>query len=306
MTRKELDRIIFKFNKGIASDKEKQLLESLERKAEKDLEKNIFSDDSHESQVKDSIYSKINPVSKKQKPRYSWAIAASFLLLIGLSGYYFLNHTSKIETVLVYNDEASPKVINLPDGTTVTLNTESKLFYNSDFNERLRNVSLQGEGYFKVSKNADKPFTVTSGTLSTTVLGTEFNVKEGDDTIQVTLVEGAVKVYYDKDTLNLEPDHQATFEKNTRNLRRKTVNSNLYNLWMKNQIVLNDISMEELGIVLYSIYGYILNPTHHDISQKRLSIAFNKNEGIDKIIERINYQEEVELTKKPNNMIEIK
>lgn len=87
--------------------------------------------------------------------------------------------------------------VTLPDGTRVTLNAESALRYGPEFaNERQRSVTLEGEGYFKVTKDAEHPFTVSAEGMDVRVLGTQFNINAYDTEANVclTLDEGKVKV----------------------------------------------------------------------------------------------------------------
>lgn len=85
--------------------------------------------------------------------------------------------------------------VTLSDGTEVWLNAGSRLTYPNRFTDGGRTVELEGEAYFRVAKDAARPFTVKSGPLSTRVLGTEFNVRRyaSSDT-HVTLLEGSVEV----------------------------------------------------------------------------------------------------------------
>jgi transmembrane sensor len=113
--------------------------------------------------------------------------------------------------------------IVLPDGSTVWLNAGSKIKYMSVFNKDNREIQLSGEGYFKVTKNADLPFDVKTGDLSIQALGTEFNVKSYDDEdiIETTLVEGKIAIYQDrkqKGSVYLEPHQQALYVKFNKNL----------------------------------------------------------------------------------------
>lgn len=87
------------------------------------------------------------------------------------------------------------KKIKLSDGTEVWLNADTRLTYPERFDGPERVVCLEGEAYFKVSKDKDHPFIVELGELSTHVLGTEFNVKgySGEAPV-VTLVSGKVKL----------------------------------------------------------------------------------------------------------------
>ena len=84
----------------------------------------------------------------------------------------------------------------LPDGSQVWLNSESKLSYNSKFNDSTREVTLEGEAYFDVVKDKKHPFIVKTSAISIRVLGTAFNVKsyQQDPTIETTLVRGMIEV----------------------------------------------------------------------------------------------------------------
>ena len=83
----------------------------------------------------------------------------------------------------------------LSEGTEVFLNSDSRLAYPTVFKGKERVVSLEGEAYFKVAKDAAHPFIVKSGNLQIRVLGTEFNVRSYSPTdVRVTLITGKVAV----------------------------------------------------------------------------------------------------------------
>lgn len=86
--------------------------------------------------------------------------------------------------------------ISLPDGSTVWLNAGSKLVYDKNFDSKLREVSLTGEGYFDVVKNPDKPFIIHAGKVDIKVLGTLFNVKSypGEKSTEASLIRGSIEV----------------------------------------------------------------------------------------------------------------
>ncbi len=86
--------------------------------------------------------------------------------------------------------------VTLPDGTKVWLNSASSLTYPTKFSNNERKVTLTGEGYFEVAKNAKAPFTVITEDQSITVLGTHFNVRSygRKSATQTTLLEGSVRV----------------------------------------------------------------------------------------------------------------
>jgi ferric-dicitrate binding protein FerR (iron transport regulator) len=82
------------------------------------------------------------------------------------------------------------------DGTTVTLNAGSKLTFDNSYGIDDRVVTLEGEGFFTVAKDTERPFIVKTSHLNVLALGTSFNIKaySNDKTIETTLVEGSVKI----------------------------------------------------------------------------------------------------------------
>lgn len=122
---------------------------------------------------------------------------------------------NKPEGGLAYNELKTPRGghfrLQLSDGTTVWMNAGSSLKYPAAFAGTERAVELSGEAYFEVAKNAASPFHVTAGGIKILVLGTHFNIKAYADeqTINTTLLQGAVKVTGRKGSSTLRPGEQA-------------------------------------------------------------------------------------------------
>jgi transmembrane sensor len=118
---------------------------------------------------------------------------------------------------LMYNTIATPRAgqyeIELPDGTKVWLNAETKLRYPVQFNAGERRVELTGEAYFEVAHNEALPFKVVTAEQTVTVLGTHFNIKgyADENTIATTLLEGSVSIVnkLSKQSKILAPGKQA-------------------------------------------------------------------------------------------------
>jgi transmembrane sensor len=111
--------------------------------------------------------------------------------------------------------------ITLPDGSQVQLNAGSVIRYSSDFNVCNRNVSIEGEAYFKVAKNKELPLIVSADNVKIRAVGTEFNVKAYKDegTVETTLIEGKVEITKTSKNeaqttkLNLDVNQKAVFIK---------------------------------------------------------------------------------------------
>jgi transmembrane sensor len=115
----------------------------------------------------------------------------------------------------------------LPDGSVVNLNSGSSLTYSiSNFDSVNRSVFLIGEGFFNVTKNAERPFYVNTHGMKLKVLGTTFNVKAypDDNTEEATLVTGKIEIFASTDKIEsgkpivLKPNQMAIFDKSKNNL----------------------------------------------------------------------------------------
>lgn len=114
----------------------------------------------------------------------------------------------------VYNTLSTPRggqyKVVLSDGTKIWLNSASSLEYPVAFSEATRTVKIDGEGYFEIAPDAEKPFIVEVGKLKVTVLGTTFDVNSYEDNnIRTTLVSGAVNVKDGENSVLLKPGEAA-------------------------------------------------------------------------------------------------
>lgn len=137
----------------------------------------------------------------------------------------------------------------LSDQTKVYLNAGSRLRFPVQFGKGKREVELEGEAYFKVSKDSLHPFVVrVTDRLEVEVLGTEFNITAypEDLTIATTLNTGAVRVSDGEHQLRLHPDQQAVFFKNSGDMECRDVDAWVYSAWTEGRIVLRNVTLEEL------------------------------------------------------------
>jgi hypothetical protein len=154
------------------------------------------------------------------------SVAAILVLVLVVSGLtaYFMNERQEVEKHLFsYSEIVAPlgakTQVVLPDSTVVWLNAGSKLTYSANFNLDNRLVELEGEGYFQVAKNNDKPFVVDAFGFLVEGGETEFNVKAYKDepTIEAILVEGKVWLNHRTETItsdvSLGRKYKATFYK---------------------------------------------------------------------------------------------
>jgi transmembrane sensor len=135
----------------------------------------------------------------------SIGIAASLLLILGVYWLFLKEDVSPIykqltqekQLIETINNTPKPMLVLLQDGSSIMLESDSRLSYPKVFNEDKREVFLDGEAFFEVSKNPQKPFYVYANEIVTKVIGTSFTIKsvKNQKTINVKVNTGKVSVY---------------------------------------------------------------------------------------------------------------
>jgi transmembrane sensor len=153
-------------------------------------------------------------------------IAALVIILLSLGGilnYVMFNMSeNNVQYCITHSPLGSKSELTLPDGTKISLNAGSTLRYPANFMKGTREVFLEGEAYFNVTKMKDRLFVVLTSDVKIKVYGTQFNVKSYPDEnqIQTTLVEGSLSVEpirgkTKNSTVILKPNQSVTFYKHT-------------------------------------------------------------------------------------------
>ncbi|WP_298740988.1 FecR domain-containing protein [uncultured Chitinophaga sp.] len=123
--------------------------------------------------------------------RNALRVAATVILLCGAATAWFVFFRQP--EVAVYTQSREKRTVTLPDGSKVFLNQQSSLRYAAGFSGRERAVHLEGEAFFEVTHQTDKPFVVYTQHTQTQVLGTSFDVKSYNPAeVEVAVVTGKV------------------------------------------------------------------------------------------------------------------
>jgi ferric-dicitrate binding protein FerR (iron transport regulator) len=144
--------------------------------------------------------------------------AVLFLPVLLGTGYLLYVYNASADSETAYQEISSPfglcSKVELPDGSTVWLNSGSKLRYPVNFSGKLRNLHLSGEAFFSVHSDKKHPFVVNTENLVVTATGTQFNVEAytNDTVASVTLLEGTLDVNINKaHNVSLSPDLQIVY-----------------------------------------------------------------------------------------------
>ena len=155
------------------------------------------------NQAERSLYKRLAIEEAKQNRTlaiHRWMKYAAIITVILLTGTgitYWIGQNALINNKMIaVASEGNVEEIVLPDGTKVWLNQSAVLKYPREFSDKERNVYLEGEAYFEVTKNKAKPFIVQSEAMQVRVLGTTFNFKSSKacKSAEATLIEGEIEV----------------------------------------------------------------------------------------------------------------
>ncbi len=170
----------------------------------------------------------------------------------------------------------------LADGSRVWLNSETQLKFPVTFDKDKREVFLNGEAYFEVVKDTERPFVVVTPQTKTTVLGTSFNImayREEQHT-EITLVTGAVAVTAGKQNCRIIPGHQVSVDNESLELHDRLVNVSFYTSWKDGLFDFDDMSLEELATKLSRWYDVDFFFANREAAERRFTGAIKRNRSL--------------------------
>jgi ferric-dicitrate binding protein FerR (iron transport regulator) len=220
------------------------------------------------SQIK--LKNRINRSGFKNHSTWIIRIAAVLLLTIGF-GYLYNNYLpssagKRTEELQVNQPQSSikfEKITNkgeritfpLSDGSIVNLNSDSKIIYPKVFASNERKIVLEGEAYFSVQSDINRPFKVVCGDMTVVVTGTEFNVKSRNNSVKVVVAKGSVITFSDRDRKGVQiiKGEMISFNKNGRISKPILANLSHHLAWRQNKL---SFSKSPLSSVMSEIERY--------------------------------------------------
>ncbi len=236
--------------------------------------------------------------------RTGWAwmkIAAAVFVFVGIGilTYWLVNN--RVENVIVV---AQGRVITdtLPDASRVTINKGSSLSYPSAFKNGTRQVVLNGEAFFNVQPDKNKPFIVTVNDVQVTVLGTSFNIKSINGNTEVVVESGVVKVTRGSKSVELTRNEKLLVKLGDSLLNEEPVVDRLYKYYRTKEFVCDDTPLWKLVQVINEAYHsnvVIGNPALKDMS---ITTTFH-NESLDQVLNVISMTFDIKVIKEGDTII---
>lgn len=225
------------------------------------------------------------------------SVAAIVSIVIGVS--YFMSHPDSLfkeNRAFVKNErqlfaqtgDLQTKEVQLPDGSKIHINSNSSIEYlQKEFNKDKREIWLEGEGYFDVAKNPEKPFIIHSKEITTIVHGTSFNIKayECIGEISVTVETGRVEVRSYQSVIGmLTPNKQLVYKEKNKAHVIADRNWGDAAAWMDKRLVLQDANVNELKIRLKQIYGMDIVVDNDVLTNSILNASYPEGTKINSVL----------------------
>ncbi len=229
----------------------------------------------------------------------AWKVAATVVIIISVGLYFTKTQAPQLQEVAITTRSTDPghkKTLTLSDGSTVKLNASSSISFAPQFGSDSREIELIGEAFFHVTKDANRPFKVKTGEVTTIALGTSFNINAypGNKSIDISLATGKVKIEHadtPKMTIEpfyLEPGEKATYTSSTQDIRKQVFDPDEILAWKDGVIYFKNADETTLIEKLERWYGVeidLINDT-----QKTIDITAKfENATLDNVLKSLGY-----------------
>lgn len=222
--------------------------------------------------------------------------AAVLLLLVGIGYGLGAFHFGPVAGGPLQNQlitaKGSKGKFTLPDGTTVWLNSDSKLAYPAEFEGGKREVTLDGAAYFEVVKNDRKPFTVRTGQVRVEVLGTRFNVNAyaNGNAIETALLSGSVRISGEgmAGDIRLHPGELFSYARQTGETEVRKVNAGRYADWTKERLTFDNDRLSDILVSMEGWYCIRIECPETFAASMRMSFTI-RQENLEEILQAMSY-----------------
>lgn len=273
---------------------------------EKEIWFSALADDNRHSYDTEKAWKRFRKENGIGKRRWTvlWYAAAAVAAIVLFSAISFRegrkNYQNALSDITVEAPYGSKTKLTLPDGTIVCLNAGSKMTYSQTFGVSNREVSLNGEAYFEVAKNAEKLFQVHSKELTVTVLGTKFDFRDYDEDkeVVVSLMEGKVSLenhLREMDIRYLSPSEKMILDKETGNMTISGAITRNSKDWVEDHLFFDENLLSDIAKTLERSYDVKIRFADDSIRNYRLYGTFNtKKQTLREVLDILTYTEKID------------
>lgn len=250
----------------------------------------------------------LKPASTTRDSRNVWLRFAAVLAIpVALLAFWGIRKAA--EPAPVWKQEstyfAQTRTVLLPDGTSVTLNACSRLYYPSRFKGKERRIMLAGEALFDVSHDRRKQFVVSAGNMEIKVHGTRFNVSSYPENKEdeIALLEGSVEMSLSEQegSVFLKPGELVKYDKTEGTLERRHFAINYYEEVLKSDgLQFYNEKFSDIAASLGRKFNLNIVIEDSSLASERFIASFINNEGIEEVLDALNTGGHFKVTRKDN------
>ncbi len=315
--------IITDYLRGKLTEEEKQHVDDWYESISKEDIKH-FADESHRDRIKRELLLRIEGAApslrakKNTVRKFSWLSAAAAILILGGISLLFFQHNAtslsrkRTETTALLTETVTNagelKEIQLPDGTSIFLNGNTRIRYDrKNFASNRKFFLDRGEAFFRVRRDTLHPFKIETGSVSVAVLGTSFNVNNSMSTKQVTVEvkTGRVSVLNAKNGANHILTAGKAVRYNVAHNGFETFDSDpaYISLWTQGGMQLNNIGFKELKEVIYNRFGVMLHTDNLNTDSFNYSLMIPHVESLNQVLTIVCNIHQIKFRREKNEII---
>lgn len=264
-----------------------------------------FSDEKNQAPI-------ISIKSSGKIMKWQYIKVAASILLIGFTAAFLYFNVSRVAVkyktlVMPYGKKGS---LHLSDGSTLEVNSGTKISFPVKFAEDKRLLKIEGEAFFEIAKDKSRPFIIEAGELEIQVIGTSFNLKsyKNEGVIELGVKTGSVsitnKILSDSSLSNifyLEPGDLMSFNVLENTFEKKKVDIDLLTSWTDETLVFNNKNLSEVATMLQRWYNIPVK-LENDMLKNCEFIGEYKNESLQNILEALKFSVGIEYLIKDNEV----
>ena len=286
-----------------------------------------FIDANHREKIKQELFIRVGiaeePVRAKKVAnipvrKFSWLSAAAAILILGGISLLFLQHNpmslsrKRTETIALLTETVTNagelKEIQLPDGTSIFLNGNTRIRYDrKNFASNRKFFLDRGEAFFRVRRDTLHPFKIETGSVSVAVLGTSFNVNNSMSTKHVTVEvkTGRVSVLNAKNGANhiLTAGKAVRYSVVKNDFKTFDCDPAYISLWTQGGMQLNNISFKELKEIIYNRFGVVLLTENLNTDTFNYSLMIPHVQSLDQVLNIVCNIHQIKFRREKNEII---
>lgn len=280
MEAKSIRQILKKYLLGKTSQPENQAVETWFSSMED--EQPIRLSDQERQATQEEIWNRISPalVTARLRVLPRWFKVAAWAAVVAgiITTVVLFNQPAKTDKPAfteISTKNGEKRTIAISDGSKLTLNAGTTIHVYNDFSEERRVDLVDGEVFFDVARDINKPFRIGSNGLTISVLGTSFNVSNysGLRKMSVGVVTGKVGITKNNDTLGiLQKADELVYNKELQTYEIIPINESML-VWREGTLVINDLNFDEMAFLMQKNFG--ISITAEDIKVKTTRYTSN-------------------------------